>query len=75
MGSYRSSPAVAVLLLTIFIVSSALNMSIISYNNNLGDGKFKEFQHTSLNIKTEKSLSLSLNISEPQIQEWQLSQL
>ncbi|XP_009354165.2 low-temperature-induced cysteine proteinase [Pyrus x bretschneideri] len=39
MGPYRSSPAVAVLLLTIFTVSSALDMSIISYDNNLGDGK------------------------------------
>ncbi|KAM1022196.1 hypothetical protein FF1_043114 [Malus domestica] len=39
MGPYRSSPAVAVLLLTIFTVSSALDMSIISYDNSLGDGK------------------------------------
>ncbi|XP_050139018.1 probable cysteine protease RD21B [Malus sylvestris] len=41
MGPYRSWPVVAVLLLMIFTVSSALNMSIISYdsNNHLGDSK------------------------------------
>ncbi|KAM2273208.1 hypothetical protein TB1_042161 [Malus domestica] len=41
MGPYRSWPVVAVLILMIFTVSSALDMSIISYdsNNHLGDNK------------------------------------